>query len=85
MTLGIPKTVSLRVGEQYHLKRGKDRIVYAGVPSEDVYSLVQMKANGYQGYAWNLYFSRRDRDIVIDGVALTIEKATPEEMTLRVA
>jgi hypothetical protein len=84
-SLGIPKTVSLAVGEQYHLKRGKDRIVYAGMPSEDVYSIVQMKAMGYQGYSWNLYFSKSRQDITIDGVSIYVEKATPDGMTLRVA
>ena len=77
-TLGAPLTVSLMVGEQYHLKRGRDRIVYAGMPSEDVYSIVQMKASGYQGYSWNLFFPRRRQDITIDGISLYVEKATPE-------
>ena len=33
----------LAVGQAYHLRMGKDWIVYAGMPSEDVYSIVQRK------------------------------------------
>ena len=55
----------LAVGEGYHLKRGKDRITYAGMPSEDAYSIVQIKASGYQGYSWNLYFPRRKEEVML--------------------
>ena len=32
----------LSVGEMVHLKQGKDHIIYAGMASEDVYSIAQM-------------------------------------------
>ena len=48
MSVNMDKTIVLAVGEGFHLKRGKDRIVYAGMSSEDVYSIVQIKASGYQ-------------------------------------
>ena len=84
MPFGMDKTVVLAVGEGFHLKRGNDRIAYAGMPSEDVYSIVQIKASGYQGYSWNLYFPRRKQDIIIDGVNLYVENVTPEEIRFRV-
>ena len=84
MSASIARTVTLTIGEGFHLKRGKDRIAYAGMPSEDVYSIVQIKASGYQGYAWNLYFPRRKQDITIDGVSLYVENVTPEEIRFRV-
>ena len=80
----MDKTVTLAVGESFHLKRGKDRITYAGMPSEDVYSIVQIKSSGYQGYSWNLYFPRRKQEITIDGINLHIENVTPEEIRIRV-
>jgi len=80
----MDKTVTLAVGEGFHLKRGKDRITYAGMPSEDVYSIAQIKASGYQGYSWNLYFPRRKQDIIIDGISLYVENVTPEEIRFRV-
>jgi hypothetical protein len=73
----------LAVGQAYHLKMGKDWIVYAGMPSEDVYSIVQRKTSGYQGFAWNLYYSRRKTEIKIDGVEIVVESVSPEEIMLR--
>jgi len=52
--------------------------------SEDVYSIVQRKAFGYQGYAWNLYFQKRQQNITIDGVNISVENVTTEEIRLRV-
>jgi hypothetical protein len=78
------RTVVLAVGEEFHLKTGKDRIVYAGMPSEEVYSIVEKKGSGYQGYAWNLFFSKKRRDITIDGVRLEVERTTPDEIQFRV-
>ena len=77
-------SVILCVGQGYHLKRGKDHIVYAGMVSEDVYSIVQRKASGYQGYSWNLYFQRRQQNITVDTVNIDVENVTPEDIRLRV-
>lgn len=74
----------LAVGESYHLRMGKDWIVYAGMPSEDVYSIVQRKTSGYQGFAWNLFYSRRKTDIKIDGVDIIVENVSPEEIMFRI-
>ena len=76
--------VTLTIGQDFHLRRGKDHIAYAGMPSESAYSIVQKKASGYQAYAWNLYFPRRKQDLVIDGVRVFVENITPEEISLRV-
>ncbi|HEX6127760.1 MAG TPA: hypothetical protein VF071_01940 [Candidatus Limnocylindria bacterium] len=76
--------VILKVGDMHHLRRGKDRIVYAGMPGADVYSIVQMKWEfGYRGYAWNLYFPREENRIRIDGVNLAVESVGPDAITLR--
>ena len=80
----MEKSIVLAVGETFHLRTGKDRIVYAGMPNEDVYSIVQRKASGYQGFAWNLYYSRRKTDIKIDGVDIIIESVSPEEIMFRI-
>ena len=76
--------VTLSVGGDFHLRRGKDHIAYAGMPSDNVYSIVQKKANGYQGFAWNLFFPRRKQEITIDGVNIFVEEVTPEEIRFRV-
>ena len=83
-SIGMGTPVILSVGEDFHLRRGKDHIIYAGMPSDSVYSIAQKKASGYQGFAWNLYYPRKRQDISIDGVNIYIERVTPEEIELRV-
>ena len=73
----------LSIGQTFHLKTGKDRITYAGMPSEEVYSIIQRKISGYQGFAWNLYYPLRKREITIDGVNLYVDSVTPEEIRFR--
>ena len=80
----MDRSVLLSVGETYHLRSGKDRIVYAGMPSEDVYSIVQRKASGYQGFAWNLFYPKRKSEIIIDGLNILVENVTADEIRLRV-
>ena len=78
-------SVVLSVGDTYHLRLGKDRIVYAGMPSENVFSIVQMKWEFlYRGYSWNLYFTKDQRKIRIDGVNILVDSVSPEEIRLRV-
>jgi hypothetical protein len=78
-------SIVLSVGDTHHLRFGKDRIVYAGMPSEKVYSIVQMKWEFfYRGYAWNLFFPKEQSRIRIDGVNLIVESVTPEEIRLLV-
>jgi hypothetical protein len=83
--IGMGKSFVLSVGEDLHLRRGKDHIVYAGMPSDSVYSIAQRKSNGYQGYAWNLYYPRKQQNITIDGVKVLVDRVTPEEIELRVS
>ena len=81
----MARTIVLRVGETCHLRLGKDRINYAGMPSENVFSVVQQKWEFvYRGYAWNLFFHQRQQDIVIDGVRIYVESVSPEEIRLKV-
>ena len=84
-SIGIGKSAVVSVGEDFHLRRGKDHIIYAGMPSDNVYSIAQKKSSGYQGFAWNLYFPRSRQDINIDGVSIFVERVTPEEIELRVS
>ncbi len=81
-------SITLSVGDTYHLRSGKDRIVYAGMPSEKVYSIVQRKRNfapySAWGYAWNLFYPREQSKIRIDGVNIQVENVTPDEIRLRV-
>lgn len=80
----MERSVTLAIGETFHLKTGKDRIIYAGMPSEDVYSIVQKKADGHQGFSWNLYYPRKKTGITIDGIQLYVESVSPDEIQFRV-
>ncbi len=78
-------SVVLSIGDNYHLRFGKDRIVYAGMLSENVFSIVQMKWEFfYRGYSWNLYFPKDQSKIRIDGVNILVDSVTPEEIRLQV-
>jgi len=78
-------SVVLSVGDAYHLRFGKDRIVYAGMPNESVFSIVQMKWEFlYRGYSWNLYFPKGQSTIRIDGVNILVDSVQPEEIRLRI-
>jgi hypothetical protein len=83
VSTGMGKMVVLAVGEQFHLKFGKDHIIYAGMPSEEVYSIAQRKSRGYQGYAWNLFYHKNRRELTIDGTKLYVERVTPDEIAFR--
>jgi len=80
----MDRSVVLSVGAGFHLKLGKDRIVYAGMPSDSVYSIVQRKQHMYQGYAWNLFYPSGKSELTIDGVNIYVENATPDEIRLRI-
>ena len=77
--------ITLSVGDSYHLRLGKDRIVYAGMTNENVFSFVQMKWEFfYRGYSWNLYFPKGQSTIRIDGVNIQVENVTPTEIRIGV-
>jgi transcription-repair coupling factor (superfamily II helicase) len=81
----MDRSVVLSVGDRYKLGLGKDRIVYAGMPSENVYSIVQMKWEFlYRGYSLNLYFPKSQATIRIDGINIMIDSVTADEIRLRV-
>jgi hypothetical protein len=73
----------VKAGEDFHLAFGADHIIYAGMVSDEVYSIVQKKSSGHQGYAWNLYFPKSRREITIDGVNLNVERRTKSHSARR--
>ena len=81
----MDRSVVLSVGDKYKLRLGKDRIVYAGMPSEKVFSIVQMKWEFlYRGYSWNLFFPIGQSKIRIEGVNILVDHVTPDEIRLQV-
>jgi hypothetical protein len=86
--VNLAKTVVLSVGDSFHLESGKDRITYAGMVSENTYSIVQRKSQlipfGWMGYAWNLFYPSTKKDINIDEVNIQIESVSPDEIRFNV-
>jgi len=81
----MDRSVVLSVGDKYKLGLGKDRIAYAGMPSEKVFSIVQMKWEFlYRGYSWNLFFPIAQSKIRIEGVNILVDHVTPDEIRLRI-
>ena len=81
----MENSVVLSVGDSHHIRFGKDRIIYAGMPSEKVFSIAHMKWEFfYRGYAWNLFFPVGQSKIRIDGVNILVESVTPDEIRLRI-
>ena len=81
----MDNTIVLSVGDSHHIRLGKDRIIYAGMPSEKVFSIAQMKWEFlYRGYAWNLFFPVGQSKIRIDGINMLVESVTPDEIRLKV-
>jgi len=85
----MDNSIVLSVGDTYHLRSGKDNIVYSGMPSDKVYSIVQIKRKfvpySAWGYAWNLYYPREQSKIRVDGVNILVENVTPDEIRLRIS
>lgn len=69
--------VSLKVGEEVTLDKkwysAQWTLVYAGMPSDGVYSIVVAWKEGYQAAAWNLFFPRDQRgfDVAKGHVSVT--------------
>jgi hypothetical protein len=80
----MANSITLNVGETTALKSFKDHIAYAGMPSENVYSIVQMKNVGNKdALAWNLFFPKSKTEIIIDKVNILVENVTTDVIQLR--
>jgi hypothetical protein len=80
----VERTIVLSVGDTHKLGLGKDRVIYAGMPSENVFSIIQVRWEFmYRGYSWNLYFPKNCSEIRIDGVNILVENVTPNEIRFR--
>ena len=56
--------INLQVGEEVFLKKGmitQIRLVYAGMPGPDTFSMALIQTQGNNSQAFNLYWSRNTR------------------------
>ena len=71
----------LSIGEELLLKRGllgRLRVVYAGMPNADTFSLVIHQTDGYAGYGYNLYFPRDTQSVKLRYGTLEVLSVSPE-------
>ena len=62
----MDRFIVLSVGDTHRLGFGKDRIIYAGMPSEKVFSIVQIRWEFLcRGYSGNLFFPTSRSEIRI--------------------
>ncbi|MGI2335622.1 MAG: hypothetical protein ACRKGH_03135 [Dehalogenimonas sp.] len=79
----MAKTIVLTVGDKYNFGFGKDRLCYAGMPSENVFSIVRLKWEFmYRGFSWNQFYPTSSKDIQIEGIDIHIEHVNPNEIRL---
>ena len=80
----MDRTVVLSVGDIHKLGLGKDRIIYGGMPSDNVFSIIEVRWEFfYRGYSWNPFFPKSRSEIRVDGVNILVEKVTPDEIRFR--
>ena len=80
----MDRFVALSVGDTHRMGLWKDRIMYAGMPSEHVFCIVRLRWEFvYRGYACHLFFPTNRSEIRIEGVNIVVEHVTPDEIRLR--
>lgn len=78
---------TLKVGETALLRRSifsaSISVIYAGMPSATAYSIVVKWAYGNQSLAYNLYFSDRQREIVLPKGVLVVINVSREKILFK--
>ena len=65
----------LKIGDSIRAKRGlmtAISLIYAGIPNDNVFSLVVTTTAGHMGMAYNLYFPTAQRQLEIAGVPVAV-------------
>jgi hypothetical protein len=76
---------NLKIGDSIRIKRGlmtAISLVYAGMPNENVFSLVVTTTAGHVGMGYNVYFPASQRQIEIGGVSVSVDSVSPTSIQL---
>ena len=76
---------NLAIGDSIRVKRGlitAISLMYAGMPGENVFSLVVTTTAGHMGMAYNLYLPTRERHFEIAGVPVSVGSVSPTGIQL---
>ena len=77
----------LILGQSVPVKRGlmtKVSLLYAGMPNDQILSLVVIRTAGHTGMAYNLYLPATQRQITIADIPLTLHSVSPTTVLLSV-
>jgi hypothetical protein len=77
---------SLKVGESAPIRRGffrDQRLVYTGMPTENVYSFALTITQGYNSSAYNLYFPANSYELTLLEQRLIILRVDPHQIRFR--
>ncbi len=77
---------SLLVGESAKVKTiffGNITVVYAGMVSDAVYSVVVQWSSGNNSLAYNLYLGKSQKEVHLPKGSLHVSSATPERINFR--
>ena len=77
--------ITVPVGQKAKFKTGTFSsvgFVYCGMPNPDTFSVSYMESSGYQGYAMNVFYPKKIKNIVIGKKNFMIIRITPESITL---
>ena len=80
------KDYSLLVGQSAKVRTiffGNITIVYAGMVSPDVYSVVVQWTSGNNSLAYNLYLGRTQKEVHLPKGRIHVSSATPERLNFR--
>lgn len=82
----IANDINLAIGGTTRIKLGivnTVTLIYSGMLSKDVFSIVIQTGSGYQGYSYNLYYPKDTKTIKIGKESLSIINVRPKQLTLR--
>lgn len=78
----------LKIGEQAQLKSNfftaGHGLMYAGMPSESVYSLAFIFSHGYQAMAANMYIPTSQRELTYQGYRIVVQDVRPDHIRIQV-
>ncbi|MCK4302480.1 MAG: hypothetical protein KAW91_06880 [candidate division Zixibacteria bacterium] len=77
----------LRVGESARIRGGllsQHEVIYAGMPSDNTYSLTITYAAGYQRMGYNLFLPTNHREVWHKKGHITVLSVSPGEIHLRI-
>lgn len=72
--------INLGVGEEVFLKKGmitQVRLVYAGMPGPDTFSLALIQTQGNNSQAFNLYWPRDTRQLTVRDREISLVDVSP--------